>query len=338
LDDANFAIDTANAAVLKLTTEEEFIKSTLKLRSEGGLRHESTDNTSFMDAAFTNELNKSVVLTKTFFSKMMFREGLRTAWFEMQIARDQYRDWSEKVEIPMREDLIMRYIEWEAIMMAPICPHWSEHVWQLLGKPGLVIDAMWPEADPVDKGVDRAYRFLLENIKLFRQGLIKAGKDEEKGYIYVNDEYPAWQTGVLGILAEIFDAHQALPPDALTVLKERILSDASLKPHMKDVSSGPVLLEACEGPLLTLSMHVWCRQAMKVAAFVRDEVSERGRDALEVTLAFDQKEVLRANLEYIAKSLGLREILIFDVKETAPGPDAKKALAMPNRPGFHAYR
>lgn len=51
----------------------------------------------------------------------------------------------------MHKDLILRFIEVQAIILSPICPHFAEKVWKLLGKSGLAIrDARWPVAGPVD--------------------------------------------------------------------------------------------------------------------------------------------------------------------------------------------
>ena len=41
---------------------------------------------------------------------MLFREGLKTGFYDFQIARDAYREWSGKTGIPMREDLIFRCV------------------------------------------------------------------------------------------------------------------------------------------------------------------------------------------------------------------------------------
>lgn len=82
-----------------------------------------------------------------------------------QIARDAYREWAGKTGIPMREDLVFRFIEWQTLQLAPITPHWAEHVWsELLNKEegggGLVIDAAWPAPAPEDKAMTQAYAFL----------------------------------------------------------------------------------------------------------------------------------------------------------------------------------
>ena len=47
------------------------------------------------------------------------------------MARDKYRELSMD---GMNRQLIMKFIEVQTILLAPICPHVCEHVWELLGK------------------------------------------------------------------------------------------------------------------------------------------------------------------------------------------------------------
>lgn len=51
----------------------------------------------------------------------------------LQLARDRYREWCGGVEANMRADLCRRFIETQALIIAPICPHVAEHLWSLLG-------------------------------------------------------------------------------------------------------------------------------------------------------------------------------------------------------------
>lgn len=62
---------------------------------------------------------------------MFFKEALRTGFFEFQSVRDKYR---ELCLDGMHVDLVIRFIEIQALLLAPICPHVAEYVWKLLGK------------------------------------------------------------------------------------------------------------------------------------------------------------------------------------------------------------
>ena len=72
--------------------------------------------------------------------------------FLFQRARDEYRDWAKKAKQPMSRALLRRFIEAQAKLIAPICPHWAEYVWSILpGTSGTVTAAGWPVSEPVDQ-------------------------------------------------------------------------------------------------------------------------------------------------------------------------------------------
>lgn len=80
---------------------------------------------------FESEINLKIKETGEFFEKMLFKEALRSGFFEMQGIRDKYR---ELCLDGMHIDLVLKFIEVQAIIISPICPHVAEHVWTLLGK------------------------------------------------------------------------------------------------------------------------------------------------------------------------------------------------------------
>ena len=77
-----------------------------------------------------------------------FREALKFAYYGMQEARDRYR--AGTASVGMSEALIRQWVEWQALVMVPITPHWCEEVWEMLGKPGLAVTSRWPT--PVSPG------------------------------------------------------------------------------------------------------------------------------------------------------------------------------------------
>jgi leucyl-tRNA synthetase len=78
-----------------------------------------------------SEINMKIQETKENFENMLFKEALRTGFFEFQATRDKYRELNLD---GMHINLILRFIEVQALLLSPICPHVAEHVWKLLGK------------------------------------------------------------------------------------------------------------------------------------------------------------------------------------------------------------
>jgi len=119
LDDANFSREFADSSVLTLITEDAWIEETL-----GSADLRTSAEYTLMDRILLNEVNRAIVNTAACFSAMQFKEGLKTCWFEMLNARNDYRSWSKDSDIPMHADVIRRWAESVTIMICPICPHW----------------------------------------------------------------------------------------------------------------------------------------------------------------------------------------------------------------------
>lgn len=77
-------------------------------------------------------MNQKIRETEENYSKMLYKEALKTGFFEFQAIRDKYLQLSALDGISWI--LIMKYIEFQIILLSPICPHVTEHVWTLIGK------------------------------------------------------------------------------------------------------------------------------------------------------------------------------------------------------------
>ncbi|KAG9461305.1 hypothetical protein GDO78_017315 [Eleutherodactylus coqui] len=76
-------------------------------------------------------MNAGILKTEQNYEKMMFKEVLKTGFFEFQAAKDKYRELAIE---GMHQGLVFRFIETQTLLLAPICPHLCEYVWSLLGK------------------------------------------------------------------------------------------------------------------------------------------------------------------------------------------------------------
>ena len=171
MEDANFDTSVATQAISYLYVEEEWIQSKVQEMKSGALREGSF---LFMDHAFMNEISYLVEATALAFDKICYREGIHRCWFDMLIARDLYRDWSTRCDIPMHKDVLTRFFESIVITMSPICPHWCEHIWGVLGNETSVFQARWPTYTPYDKLIRKQYIFFRAFLKNIRQAAIKS--------------------------------------------------------------------------------------------------------------------------------------------------------------------
>ncbi len=78
-------------------------------------------------------MNSLVHQSEANYEGMLFKEALRTSFFEMQSARDKYRELVGG-ETKMNSQLIKVFLEVQTILLAPICPHLTEHIWKKILK------------------------------------------------------------------------------------------------------------------------------------------------------------------------------------------------------------
>lgn len=213
VEDANFIESMADAGILRLYTFIEWVKEIIALKD---LRTGKADT--FNDQVFESEINLKIKETEDFYQKTLFKEALRTGFFELQAVRDKYRELSYLEG--MHKDLIYRFIEVQALLMSPICPHVAEHVWGLLGKKESIVKAKWPKVGKIDEVLIKSSEYLMDAAHSFRiylkahlQGP-KASKNNPKPEavekpttmtIWVAKTFPQWQSLILSKMKEVYE-------------------------------------------------------------------------------------------------------------------------------------
>lgn len=278
MDDANFSRESADAAILTLNNEKEWIIETL---ADEGLR--TSADMVFADEVLENEINRLVVATKEAFAAMQFRVGLQSGWFEMLRARNEYRSWCEESGIKMHKEKISSWVDALLILICPICPHWSEGLWKHLNKPGLAIKALWPvPTAPEDKLLTRKATFIRDAIKQFRAQASKAKKGCTTATILVTDSYPQWKKDTLIWMQSVYNENKgSFPGTFMADLKTWTTQSFTDKKLMKFV--------------------------MQFSSWAKREVDEVGEAAMDVNMPYNQKEILEGSAKYIEGQLKVSE-------------------------------
>ncbi|MED6176283.1 hypothetical protein PIB30_086621 [Stylosanthes scabra] len=303
VDDANFAFETVNTAILKLTKEIGFYEEVLAAESKMRTGPPST----YADRVFANDINIAVKTTEQNYSSYMFREALKTGFYDLQIARDEYRLSCGLGGF--NRDLIRRFMDVQTRLIAPICPHYAEFVWkEILKKDGFVVKAGWPIADAPDLTLKLANEYLQKTIASVRKLLQTqlSGKKSNKkgapvptdtkvttGLIYVNEEFDGWKAECLNILRSKFDeGARTFSPDSeiLEALQQSPLGQSS---NFKQVQ----------------------KQCMPFLRHQKGEAIKLGPQALDLRLPFGEIEVLRENLDLIKRQIGLENVEILSVAD-----------------------
>jgi leucyl-tRNA synthetase len=145
VEDANFEETVANAIILKLyelrkwieeqAQEPRFlqesetyaeVKEKEKLKSADVIQRRGRKI--FWDELFENELATLTADTIHSYEQTSYKAALKTGFYDLTAARDQYRTATSAAGIGMNHDCILKYIELQAQLLAPLAPHWSEYI------------------------------------------------------------------------------------------------------------------------------------------------------------------------------------------------------------------
>lgn len=265
LEDANFDRSVANQAVSYLFVEEEWIKLML---NDTESRNDRSASFSFIEKAFNNEIDFLIAETKKDFSAMNYREGLHHGWYDMIINRDIYRDWAQKCGKSMHPDLVSRFAKSLSLMMQPICPHWSEVIYELLPSTNASIcTELWPEFVPYNPNLRKEFLFFKSFLKTIRNAALK--QKSKFVFIFTASTYEQKKIEVLEFMQRSF-SNGTFAPTFLKDLKGFIEGNEALKKDTKNL--------------------------MQFGSFMKSEAEERGLEALMVSLSFDQVSILEVSL------------------------------------------
>lgn len=308
VEDANFVEAMADAGILRLYTWVEWVKE--MVANWDSLR--SGPASTFNDKVFASEMNAGIIKTDQNYEKMMFKEALKTGFFEFQAAKDKYRELAVE---GMHRELVFRFIEVQTLLLAPFCPHLCEHIWTLLGKPDSIMNASWPVAGPVDEALIRSSQYLMEvahdlRLRLKNYMMPAKGKKTDKQppqrpshcTIYVAKNYPPWQHTTLLVLRNHFEANGGKLPDNKVIANE-LGNFPELKKYMKKV--------------------------MPFVAMIKENVEKIGPRVLDLQLEFDEQAVLMENIVYLTNSLELEHI---EVKFASEAEDKVREDCCPGKP------
>jgi len=257
---------------------------------------------------FESQINRAIIETYEHNEKVNFREVLKTGCYDLQTARDNYRASVGKDH--MKRKLIVKFIEVQALLLAPITPHVSDYVWRyLLKKEGFIVNERWPEAGIVDYIILSQDEYLRDQLHEFRTKLQYANKPKKgkeatlasMATIFVANAYPLWQQKVITTFSDRLNHESGdNDPSFDKILRE----DPIVQPHLA--------------------------KAMSFLAQLKADYQLKGKSVLALTSPFDEKQLLDENHESIKKTLELKSLEVKVFVESDPSQLAK--LPTPGNP------
>jgi leucyl-tRNA synthetase len=343
-EDANADETVANSVILKLFELKTFVEEVIRdcrvlqphenfaavkdkesIRKVDGILRAGAK--SFWDEIFENELHTIALEAVQQYQATQYKAALKAALFDLIGARDAYRVATHSAHLGMHQASIRAYVEYQAILLAPIAPHWADYVWQeVLKKESTVCLAPFPSIPKprADLTATNAYvKATLSSIGSAEGNAIKKrskGKAttfdpraDKKLIIFVAKTWPKWQDNLVELVRKSFDA-VSLKVDQAAVGKG--IAPADKKKAMPFVAMMKRRLEGGEAPA---------------------DVFDRG-------LPFDEVKVLLELVPGLKTTMmKLREVqvvVVEDGKARVEGGEALKEVpvaaegAEPGRPAF----
>ncbi|KAF5392068.1 hypothetical protein D9757_003334 [Collybiopsis confluens] len=324
IEDANYDEMTGNANILRVHTLLGWCEEMTK--DEATLRHGPRN---YHDDIFVNEVNDLINITQSHYDALNFKDALKYGFYELQSARDWYREVTS--DVGMHADLVRYWIEISALLAAPIAPHFSEHVYlSILRKPTSIQLARWPTPPTVDRTLIEVGQYMRGTVKMIRDAetsllkMLNKNKGKGRGVtalfdpkkpktvrVYVATNFPAWQESCVQAVKDAYDAESDKVDDA----KVRTL--------------------------LTETGSIKNKMAMPFVQAFKKRMAEIGaQTAFRRTLPFSESAVLKELLPYLKKTLNLvdAEILSVDEARSKEGEAGyTKSIIDSSEPGSPAF-
>jgi len=197
--------------------------------------------------------------------------------------------------------LIKRFIEVQAILLAPICPHICDYVYQFLHPGSTIMHAKWATAGEIKQPLIDSCKYLMDTAHDFRlriksyktqqtSGKSKGAKTTTQpplapthAVIFVARSYPPWQIFVINELKQLYLSNKHALPD-----------NKQLAIHFKDRSEIDKKYQ---------------KKLMPFVTYLKELLEKSGNiESLDQHLSFDEYDVLQMNQDYLRRTLDVEQI------------------------------
>jgi len=169
MDDGNFEPELASRAVELLYEWYEFATT-----SYG----EGDDDVYFIDRWFYSVLNRTLRDVEASYESLNTKDVIVKGFFNLQNA---FKWYLKRRGGRANRQLLMKFIEDQTLMLAPITPHICEEIWEKLGKRKLASLEAWPQVDEeaISEEVEKAEE-IVKKVQSDLEEVLKLVKEKRK--------------------------------------------------------------------------------------------------------------------------------------------------------------
>lgn len=149
-----------------------------------------------------------------------FKLALKSGLYDLTHARDMYREAATNAGVGLHKGVLLRYFEVQALLLAPIAPHWAEHIWlEVLQKPASIHYARFPCVPSPSPELSAATTYVRTTSSNITSSEATLAKKLSKGKtstfdprkpkritIYAAKKFPVWQEKYIDLVRDAFDA------------------------------------------------------------------------------------------------------------------------------------
>ncbi|KAF2789122.1 leucyl-tRNA synthetase [Melanomma pulvis-pyrius CBS 109.77] len=247
VEDANFDERVANSNILRLFNLKEWCEDVTR---DEHLRTGPADH--LWDKLFENEMNVLVQDAMGQYEKTNYKFAVRSAFYDLIHSRDFYREAVTAAGISMHKDLVQRYIELQALVMAPIIPHWADFVWsEVLKKSTSIQTESWPSLPEQSLALTNTLAYIrtvcsnINSINALQKKRMAKGRvggldstAPKRAILFVAERRPEWQERSLEIVLETWSAQTKTFDEKELNMKIAKLGELKkVKPFVQEVRS-----------------------------------------------------------------------------------------------------
>jgi leucyl-tRNA synthetase len=294
LDDANFACDVADTAIMRLFNELRFAEEVIAMPADNNNNIAESEAAVLFRNIFIAKLDQCIINADEAYATMRYRDALVAAFFNMQEARDNYRHSCILVDIQPKKALLLRYLSILSIILSPICPHVCDYIWRnILQVDFSVIKASWPIPS-----MTKEIRNQTLSINEYIVNVETKARLQMDKYLLKHKDVQQIDSVVVRVSKTVPLYHEFV----LTILKEKFpnpnkstTSDEVIKIMSTELKSKP-------------EFKKFITDAMKISRQTFEEAQKIGNVAYDVQVPFDELHVLEILNSYFVKALKVNTI------------------------------
>ncbi|KAK2196545.1 bifunctional Leucyl-tRNA synthetase [Babesia duncani] len=320
LDDANFAQDVAEAAVLKLHAILVASQADVSLPPFTG---EMDSVAKYAKDVFVNEIKVLAHQAKCAYESFLYRDALKYCFYDYINIRKTYVQMAQS---QLDHQALGLYYNTFCKIASPIVPHICEYIWsRVLGHGSMqCVATTWPFFEDIDWTLHHQAKMLYKNLEEFkraRERMQSLGKRKgappspcNHGIIYIAKSYPPLQNKVMQLLNKLQETQGI------------VLSNIPDKQLLALVSNSEEIKQA---------PGVEKKQMLAFAAHQIKQLEIIGPEALMVQLPYSELDLYVMLKPWLQQSLGLTSLEVLDAIEPHPSDTTSMhATAMPLRPSI----